>query len=53
MYLSVVLSMTLPVSDVHIFDQSMRRIAWLLRMAAFFFNVIYIATPVSVVAGVL
>jgi uncharacterized membrane protein len=41
MYFSVVLSMTLQISDVQIFDQSIHRIALLLRMLAFFFNILY------------
>ena len=41
MYFAVVLCLTLRISDVQIFDKSIRRIAWLPRMAAFFFNIIH------------
>lgn len=53
MYFSVVLNMTFQVSDVQIIDRSIRRIALLHSMVAFFFNVIIIAISVNVVAGVL
>jgi uncharacterized membrane protein len=52
-YFSVVLSMCCQTSDVAITSSSLRRLAMLHSVVAFFFNVIIIAITVNVVAGVL
>jgi hypothetical protein len=52
MFFSVVLSMTKQVSGVHVFDQSLCRIAWLSGMAASS-STLYIASNLKVEAGVL
>jgi uncharacterized membrane protein len=53
MYFSVVLNMTFQVSDVQITARSIRRLALLHGIVAFFFNVTIIALTVNVVAGIL
>lgn len=51
MYFAFVLGMTFQVSDVQIASRSLRRLALLHGLIAFFFNVVIIALTVNVIAG--
>ncbi|MDE1952379.1 MAG: DUF1345 domain-containing protein [Betaproteobacteria bacterium] len=53
LYFAMNLSMAFQTSDVNILDRTLRRVALLHSVVAFFFNVFIVALMVNVVAGVL
>ena len=53
LYFSFVIGMTFQVSDVQIQDHSLRSIALVHGVVAFFFNVVIMALTINIVAGLI